>query len=82
MKKREIPMRAPGCVWQFWFGSIGIDSRLQVYDGQMPTGFAGDLTQRSRKALADHMIRLWTRFRDEEPAARSRSIFKLKRAAK
>lgn len=82
MKKRDTPMRAPGCAWRFWFGSVGIDSRLQVYDGQMPTGFAGDLTLRGRKALANHMIRLWTRFRDEEPAARSCSIFKRKRAAR
>lgn len=67
----DVPFYAKGCPWRFWGGYIGINSRLSVADGDMPVGFSGDLTERARKALANRMIELWTKFRDEEPTLRS-----------
>ncbi len=61
------PMKAPGCVWQFWSGSIGLNDRSLCFDGGSPVGYATDMSDRSRKALANYMIGLWTKFRDETP---------------
>lgn len=71
--KGDIPMKAPGCPWRFWSGVVGISSNLVVWEGSgsngCPIGFAKDLKPRARVALANYMIGLWTRFRDEGHAA-------------
>lgn len=72
--KSESPMKAPGCVWEFWQGVIGITATLCVFEADIPVGYAGDLSDRSRKALANYMIALWTRFRDEPNPKKSRPI--------
>ncbi|CUW41119.1 protein of unknown function [Magnetospirillum sp. XM-1] len=46
---------------------IGISETLFVFDAEMPVGNGSDLTEPARRALAEHMISLWTRFRDETP---------------
>jgi hypothetical protein len=68
----EVAMKPPGCSWEFHSGVIGLsESSLCVYDGGIGTGHAGDLPDGEAVALADYMIALWTRFRDETRAPKS-----------
>jgi hypothetical protein len=61
----KSPMKAPGCPWEFWGGAIGLSNSLIVFDAGHPVGSASHLSNRGRAALANYMIDLWTRFRDE-----------------
>jgi hypothetical protein len=62
----DVPMKAPGCPWRFWSGVIGLSTTLCAFDRESPVGNASDLSQRGRAALADYMIGLWSRFRDDK----------------
>ena len=55
-------MKAPGCSFEFWAGVIGLSDKLYCFDGDMAACHAGDLSPRSRQALAAHMIDLWQQF--------------------
>ncbi len=55
-----------GCSLRFWGGVVGMSEKLVVFDGEIPCCVASDLSKRSREALADGMIKLWTRFRAGE----------------
>lgn len=62
-------MKVEGCRPVFYSGAVGLSEDLVLYDGGIPFCRATDtdfLTGRSREALADRMIELWTRFRLEE----------------
>jgi hypothetical protein len=48
-----------------WSGVIGISETLTVFDGEDAVGDALDMSDSERVALADYMIVLWTRFREE-----------------
>jgi hypothetical protein len=61
----DVPMKAPGCAWEFSGGAIGLSTSLCVFDGGIAAGHASDLSNSERAALADYMMTLWTRFRDE-----------------
>lgn len=62
--ERPPMMKVRGCKFEFWAGSIGIDERLRIYDGEAPAADKHETPARSRKALALHMIDLWSRFGD------------------
>jgi hypothetical protein len=62
-------LKFKGCRLVFVTGSVGINDKLVVYDGDMPLCKASDtdfLSKKSREALADKAIELWTRFRAGE----------------
>lgn len=59
-------VKAKGCPWQMWSGVCGISEKLVAFDGDSPVGSAAELSTRARKALANHMITLWTRFGNGE----------------
>lgn len=66
-----IPQHAKGCSWQSWGGAFAISDKLHVFEATTTIpineiGTAAHLTARSRAALADHMIGLWTRFKNGE----------------
>lgn len=66
-----IPQKAKGCSWESWGGAFGISDKLRIFDCDTRTvrhevGDANDLSPRSRAALADHMISLWSRFKAGE----------------
>jgi hypothetical protein len=67
MPKAEpiVPMKAPGCHWEFHGGAIGISESLYVFDAGVAAGYAGGLPDGEAAALADYLISLWTRFRNE-----------------
>jgi len=60
-------MMAPGCSWEF-DGVIGLSETLCVFDGGNAAGHGSDLPDSERVALADHMIALWSRFREHSHA--------------
>lgn len=62
-------MKVEGCRPIFYTGAVGLSEDLVLYDGGIPFCRAADtdfLSGRSREALADRMIELWTRFREGE----------------
>jgi hypothetical protein len=63
--RQKVPFKARGCPWRFYNACAGIDETLTVYDGDIAAGQASDLSGRARRALANHMIALWTAFREE-----------------
>jgi hypothetical protein len=60
--KGKLPMKAPGCPLEMWSGVIGISDKLVVFDGGIPIAGSSALSVRGRRALAAHMVDLWTRF--------------------
>jgi hypothetical protein len=58
MPKAEpiVPMKAPGCHWEFHGGAIGISESLHVFDAGVAAGYAGGLPDGEAAALADYMI--------------------------
>jgi hypothetical protein len=67
----EVAIMPPGCSWEFHSGVVGLSESLCVYDGGMGVGHASDLLDSEVAALADYMIALWTRSRDETRAPKS-----------
>ncbi len=55
-----------GCGLRFRPGIVGISEKLVAFAGDDAVAVASDLSRRSREALADGMIGLWTRFRRGE----------------
>jgi len=78
---KKMPIKAPGCSWEFWSGVVGLTTNLCVWDGDRPAGYAGSMTKRSRVALANYMIALWTRFRDH-PEQGKENLRRLTKEAK
>jgi hypothetical protein len=70
-RPEEVEMKAPGCRWVMASGVIGLSTSLTVYDADSALGDASELAAGEREALADYMIGLWTRFRDENRVAPS-----------
>lgn len=79
--KGKIPMKAPGCRLEFWTGVIGLTTNLCVWDGGHPSAYASQMSERSRVALANYMIALWTRFRDH-PEQGKEDLRRLSKAVK
>jgi hypothetical protein len=66
----EVAMKPPGCSWEFHSAVLGLSESLCAYDGGTGTGRASELPN-GEAALADYLIGLWTRFRDETRAPNS-----------
>lgn len=65
-EEEALSMKAQGCPWRFYYGVIGINEQLVVFDRALPKGISGDLSPRGRRAMASYMINLWQRFGTEE----------------
>ncbi|MHB8833434.1 MAG: hypothetical protein ACYC9V_09705 [Desulfobacteria bacterium] len=70
-------LKFKGCRLVFVTGAVGIDDKLVIYDGDMAlcdASYTDFLSKKSREALADKAIELWTRFRAGEVHPDARKV--------